>query len=125
MQRSPKHELQTLCSFLGQNIILGQCYLDKKRIAANNSRCSLRWGSYPFCRVLTLETLSKGCPTLQIKQFSLTLFGPAYFGVSGIRRGAHCAPLNIFGLGGVRVQFFFENDLPRNDLPYTKGFMKF
>ena len=34
-------------------------------------------------------------------------------------------PLNVFGLGGVRVPIFFENDLPRNDLPYTKGFMKF
>ena len=34
-------------------------------------------------------------------------------------------PLNIFGLGGVRVPIFFGNDLARNDLPYSKGFMKF
>ena len=27
--------------------------------------------------------------------------------------GARGAPLNIFGLGGVRVPIFFENDLPR------------
>ena len=34
-------------------------------------------------------------------------------------------PLNIFGLGGVRVPILFGNYLPRNDLPYSKGFMKF
>ena len=34
-------------------------------------------------------------------------------------------PLNIFGLGGVRVPILFGNDLPRNDLTYSKGFMKF
>ena len=33
--------------------------------------------------------------------------------------------LNIFGLGRVRVPIRFGNDLPRIDLPYTKGFMKF
>ena len=33
--------------------------------------------------------------------------------------------LNILGLGGVRVPILFGNDLPRNDLPYSKGFMKF
>ena len=33
-------------------------------------------------------------------------------------------PLNIFGLGGVRV-LLFGNDFPRHDLPYSKGFMKF
>ena len=56
--------------------------------------------------------------------WSLILFGPAYFGVSGIG-GGHIAPLNIFRLGGVRDPISFENDLPRNDLPYTKGFLKF
>ena len=58
----------------------------------------------------------------------LTLFGPAYFDVSGIRGGGHIVPhpLNIFfGLGRVRVPILFGNDLPRGDLPYTKGFMKF
>ena len=39
--------------------------------------------------------------------------------------GAHCAPLNIFGLGRVRVPILFGNYFPRSDLPYTKGFMKF
>ena len=40
--------------------------------------------------------------------------------------GGHIVPpLNIFGLGRVRVPILFENDLPRSDLPYTKGFMKF
>ena len=34
-------------------------------------------------------------------------------------------PLNIFGLGRVRVPILFGNDLPGSDLPYTKGFMKF
>ena len=38
---------------------------------------------------------------------ALTLFGPAFFGVSGIRRGHIVPPLNIFGLGGVRVPIFF------------------
>ena len=47
----------------------------------------------------------------------LTLFCLAYFDASGIRGGAHCAPLNIFGLGRVRVPFLFGNDLPRSDLP--------
>ena len=41
-------------------------------------------------------------------------------------RGGHIVPrLNIFGLGRVRVPILFGNDLPRSDLPYTKGFMKF
>ena len=39
----------------------------------------------------------------------LTLFGPA--------------PLNIFGLGRVRVPILFGDDLSMSDLPYTKGFM--
>ena len=34
-------------------------------------------------------------------------------------------PLNIFGLGRVRVPILFGNYLPRSYLPYTKGFMKF
>ena len=40
------------------------------------------------------------------------------------RGGAHCVPLNIFGLGGVRVPILFGNYFPRSDLPYSKGFMK-
>ena len=58
---------------------------------------------------------------------SLTLFPPAYWSISKNRRGggAHCAPLNIFGLGGVRVPILVGNDLPRHDLPCSKGFMKF
>ena len=35
------------------------------------------------------------------------------------------APLNILGLGGVRVPIFFGDDLLWNDLPYSKGFVKF
>ena len=55
----------------------------------------------------------------------LTLFCPAYFGVSGILGGDLGAPLNIFGLGGVRVPNLFGYDLLRNDLPYSRGLMKF
>ena len=41
----------------------------------------------------------------------LTLLGPAYLDISKDQPGAHCAPpLNILGLGGVRVQFLFGND---------------
>ena len=36
-----------------------------------------------------------------------------------------CPPLNIFGLGGIRVPILFGNDLLWNDLPYSKGYMKF
>ena len=32
---------------------------------------------------------------------------------------------NILGLSGVRVPILFGNDLPLNDWPYSKGFMKF
>ena len=40
--------------------------------------------------------------------------------------GGHIVPpLNIFGLGRVRVPILFGNYLPRSYLPYTKGFMKF
>ena len=56
----------------------------------------------------------------------LTLFGPAYFGISGTVGGGHIVPpLSILGLGGVRVPILFGNDLPMNDWPYSKGFMKF
>ena len=55
----------------------------------------------------------------------LTLFVPAYFDVSGTRGGHIVPPLNIFGLGRVRVPILFGNYLPRSYLPYTKGFMKF
>ena len=57
--------------------------------------------------------------------FLLTLFVPAYFDVSGTRGGHIVPPLNIFGLGRVRVPILFGNYLPRSYLPYTKGFMKF
>ena len=53
----------------------------------------------------------------------LTLFGQAYFYVSGTGGGG--GALNIFGLGRVRVPILFGNYFPRSDLPYTKGFMKF
>ena len=56
---------------------------------------------------------------------TLTLFVLAYFDVSGTGGGHIVPPLNIFGLGRVRVPILFGNDLPRSDLPYTKGFMKF
>ena len=56
---------------------------------------------------------------------TLTLFAPAYFYVSGTRRGHIVPPLNIFGLGRVRVPILLGNYLPRSYLPYTKGFMKF
>ena len=55
----------------------------------------------------------------------LTLFAPAYFDVSGTRGGHIVPPLNIFGLGKVRVPILFGNYLPRSYIPYTKGFMKF
>ena len=55
----------------------------------------------------------------------LTLFTPAYFGVSGTRGGHIVPPLSIYGFGGVRVPILFGNDLPMNDWPYSKGFRKF
>ena len=45
----------------------------------------------------------------------LTLFGPAYFGISGTLGGHIVPPLSILGLGGVRVPILFGNDLPMND----------
>ena len=48
----------------------------------------------------------------------LTLFTPAYLSISKNEGGAqsHCAPpLNILGLGGVRVPILFGNYLPMND----------
>ena len=45
----------------------------------------------------------------------LTLFGPAYFGISGTGGGHIVPPLSILGLGGVRVPILFGNDLPMND----------
>ena len=35
------------------------------------------------------------------------------------------SPLNILGLGGFRVPILFGIDLMWNDLPYSKGFMRF
>ena len=55
----------------------------------------------------------------------LTLFVPAYFDVSGTGGGHIVPPLNIFGLGRVRVPILFGNDLPRSDLPYAKGLQIF
>ena len=45
----------------------------------------------------------------------LTLFGPAYFGISGTRGGAHCAPPKYLGVGGGYGSNYFGNDLPMND----------
>ena len=45
----------------------------------------------------------------------LTLFTPAYFGISGTGGGHIVPPLSILGLGGVRVPILFGNDLPMND----------
>ena len=64
----------------------------------------------------------KGCSRL------LTLFWPSLFWcIRDLGGRAHCAPppLNIFGFGWVRVPILFGNDLLRNDLPYSKGFIKF
>ena len=47
--------------------------------------------------------------------FTLTLFTPAYFGISGTGGGHIVPPLSILGLGGVRVPILFGNDLPMND----------
>ena len=62
---------------------------------------------------------------LLLAWFLLTLWQPAYLSVSKNQGGSHCAPQNNFGLGGVRVPILFGNDLPMNDLPYSKGFVKF
>ena len=105
MQRSPKHELQTLCVFWGQNIILGQCCLVKKRIAANNSRCSLRWGSYPFCRVLTLETLSRDVPLYRLSSFFNPIWPGLFWCLRDPEGGTLCPPKYLW----VReIQFFWE-----------------
>ena len=45
----------------------------------------------------------------------LTLFTPAYFGISGTGGGHIVPPLSILGLGGVRVPILFGNNLPMND----------
>ena len=51
---------------------------------------------------------------------------PGLFWCIRYRGGGHIVPpLNIFGLGRVRVPILFGNYLPRSYLPYTKGFMKF
>ena len=40
--------------------------------------------------------------------------------------GTLCPPPQIsLGLGRARAPILFGNDLPRSDLSYTKGFMKF
>ena len=64
----------------------------------------------------------------QVSTYALLCFNPICTGLFWcIRyRGGHIVPpLNIFGLGRVRVPILFGNYFPRSDLPYTKGFMKF
>ena len=56
---------------------------------------------------------------------TITLLGPAYLSLSKDRGGHIVPPLNILGLGGVRVPIRFGYDLLWNDLPHSKGFMKF
>ena len=58
----------------------------------------------------SLKILQKGLIRGYILYYSifLTLFVPAYFDVSGTRGGHIVPPLNIFGLGRVRFQFFLE-----------------
>ena len=51
----------------------------------------------------------------QVLNIPLTLFTPAYFGISGTGGGHIVPPLSILGLGGVRVPILFGNDLPMND----------
>ena len=55
----------------------------------------------------------------------LTLFTPAYLSLSKTEGEDIVPPLNVLGLGGVRVPILFGNHLPMNDWPYSKGFMKF
>ena len=55
-----------------------------------------------------------------------TLCAPAFLSISIDRGRAHCAaPLNIPGSDGVGVPILFENDLLWNNLPYSKGSLKF
>ena len=48
-----------------------------------------------------------------------SMINPIGTSVSKDQEGGHIVPpLNIFGLGRVRVPILFGNDLPRSDLPY-------
>ena len=83
----------------------------------NHIKASL-WHNFDKNKWLTWSDL--------IKKSTLTLFKPAYLGVSKYQGGGHIVPpLSTLGLGGVRVPILFGNDLTMNDWPYSKGFMKF
>ena len=58
-----------------------------------------------------MSTFSVADSTFQAKDLvdPLTLFVPAYFDVSGTGGGHIVPPLNIFGLGRVRVPILFGN----------------
>ena len=103
-----KEVQQALCSFLGQNSILGQCCLDKKRIVANNSRCSLRWGSYPFCRVLTLETLSRDVPLYRLSSFFNPIWPGLFWCLRDPEGGTLCPPKYLWVGWGKGSNVFFK-----------------
>ena len=70
----------------------------------------------------------KNCRRLCFSCVSINPIWPGLFWcIKDQGAGAHCIvpPLNIFGLGRVRIPILFGNYFPRSDLPYTKGFMKF
>ena len=55
-------------------------------------------------------------PEKKYTKIALTLFKAAYLSITTYRG---------LGLGGVRVPILFGNGLLLNDLPYSKGFIKF
>ena len=71
------------------------------------------------------ERWSPVATKINVIRFVNPIWPSLFWCIRDLGGGAHCAPLNIFGLVGVRVPIFFGNDLARNDLPYSKGFMKF
>ena len=80
------------------------------------------------CNINIYRSYSK-IPSLVVKYFHTVALNPICTGLFWCIRywggGTLCPPLNIFGLGRVRVPILFGNYFPRSDLPYTKGFMKF
>ena len=69
------------------------------------------WHPFISAFLVNKRSFSSKMPIIR----TLTLFTPAYFGISGTRGGHIVPPLSILGLGGVRVPILFGNDLPMND----------
>ena len=100
------------CDFFGVFLNLDYDYMCSETDFAQEKVIFIQLRKSPFLLTACCYSVTKSLDSGKAE--ALTLLGPAYLSVSKDQEGAHGPPLNILGLGGVRVSILFGNDFPMN-----------